>query len=68
MAESWSNAIPSMLDLKTAGRFWLAIVLTGLGTGTSAAVPDGMAGDAERSDLRHSSLRSFRPPIWRWRD
>src|ERR1700683_1422107 len=37
MAEIPSNAIPSTLDLKAAGRFWLAIVLTGLGTGASAA-------------------------------
>src|SRR6202453_3057303 len=37
MAEIPSNAIPSTLDLKAAGRFWLAILLTGLGTGASAA-------------------------------
>src|SRR6202046_3229469 len=37
MPETSSNAIPSTLDLKTTGRFWLAIVLTGLGTGASAA-------------------------------
>jgi chloride channel protein, CIC family len=37
MAETTSNAIPSTLDLKTTGRFWLAIVLTGLGTGAGAA-------------------------------
>ena len=37
MPETSSNAIPSTLDLKTTDRFWLAIVLTGLGTGASAA-------------------------------
>jgi CIC family chloride channel protein len=37
MAETSSNGIPSTLDLKAAGTFWLAIVLTGLGTGASAA-------------------------------
>lgn len=37
MAEPSSNAIPSTLDLKAAGRFWLAVILTGLGTGASAA-------------------------------
>jgi chloride channel protein, CIC family len=37
MAETSSNAIPSTLDLRTTGHFWLAIVLTGLGTGASAA-------------------------------
>ena len=37
MAETSSNAIPSTLDLKATGHFWLAIVLTGLGTGASAA-------------------------------
>ncbi len=37
MAETSSNAIPPTLDLKATGYFWLAIVLTGLGTGASAA-------------------------------
>jgi chloride channel protein, CIC family len=36
MAETSSNAIPSTLDLKAASTFWLAIVLTGLGTGAGA--------------------------------
>jgi H+/Cl- antiporter ClcA len=37
MAETSSNGIPSTLNLKAAGTFWLAIILTGLGTGASAA-------------------------------
>jgi CIC family chloride channel protein len=37
MPETSSNAIPPTLDLRTTGHFWLAIVLTGLGTGASAA-------------------------------
>ena len=37
MAETSSNATPSTLDLKATGHFWLAIVLTGVGTGASAA-------------------------------
>jgi chloride channel protein, CIC family len=37
MPQTSSDGIPSTLDLKTAGTFWLAIVLTGLGTGASAA-------------------------------
>jgi chloride channel protein, CIC family len=37
MAETSSNAIPSTLDLKATGAFWLAIILTGLGTGAGAA-------------------------------
>jgi CIC family chloride channel protein len=37
MVEPPSSAIPATLDLKAAGRFWLAIMLTGLGTGASAA-------------------------------
>jgi chloride channel protein, CIC family len=37
MADTSSNAIPTTLDLKAAGTFWLAIVLTGLGTGAGAA-------------------------------
>jgi chloride channel protein, CIC family len=38
MAEPSSSTVPATLDLKASGRFWLAIVLTGLGTGASAAV------------------------------
>jgi CIC family chloride channel protein len=37
MAETSSNGIPSTLDLKAASYFWLAIILTGLGTGAGAA-------------------------------
>jgi len=37
MPETSSSDIPSTLDLKTAGYFWLAVMLTGLGTGASAA-------------------------------
>jgi CIC family chloride channel protein len=37
MAEPSSSTIPATLDLKASGRFWLAIVLTGLGTGAGAA-------------------------------
>ena len=37
MAEPSSSTIPATLDLKASGVFWLAVVLTGLGTGASAA-------------------------------
>jgi hypothetical protein len=51
MAVSSQSTIPSTLDLPVAGRFWLAVLLTGIGAGLSGAALTMLLRPSIRADL-----------------